>query len=127
VPHLLLLLSPLERLGRTPRVSVDLIVHRARSTARVLEERLRAGNRMAQNALAEILEVQAEQLRYRLTATLASLGERSALFCAALEALEALDQLERLEASAASNALDAPGGTIESDGRSAVRVPAGPE
>jgi small-conductance mechanosensitive channel len=123
VPHLLLLLSPLERLGPTPRVSIDLIVPRARPTARVLEALLAAGNRMGKNARAEILEVQAEQLRYRLTATLTSLAERSALFCAALEAL---DELERSEGSAASKALDA-GGNATSDGRSAVPGPEGTE
>jgi small-conductance mechanosensitive channel len=127
VPHLLLLLSPLERLGPTPRVSVDLIVPRTCSTARVLAALLAAGNRTGKNALAELIEVQAEQLRYRLTATLASLTERSALFCAALEALEALAQLEGLEALAPSKALDAAGGTTESDGRSAVPAPAGTE
>jgi small-conductance mechanosensitive channel len=125
VPHLLLLLSPLERLGPFPRVSVDLIVLRACSTARVLEALLGAGNRIGTNALAEILEVQAGQLRYRLTATLASLAQRSALLCAALAAVDALDECEALEAAAVSKGLD--GGGVASDGRDAVSRPAGTE
>jgi small-conductance mechanosensitive channel len=91
VPHLLLLLSPLERLGPTPRVSVELIAARELGPARVLEALAAAGNRTGTSALAEIIEVQANHVRYRLTATLAALGERSGLLRAALEALPALE------------------------------------
>ena len=87
VPHLLLLFSALERLGPSPRVSVELSAGRALAPVRVLEQLVAAGNGCGRDAAAEIVEVERDDVRYRLTATLASLGERGALLRAALEAL----------------------------------------
>jgi small-conductance mechanosensitive channel len=87
IPHLLLLFSPLERLGATPRVSVELCAPRELSAIDVLEALVAAGNRRGSAAIAEIAEVGPSSVRYRLTATLVSITERSALLGAALEAL----------------------------------------
>ncbi len=91
VPHLLLLTSPLERLGPRPRVSVDLLVRRELVPQRVLEQLVAAGNASGGDAVAEIADVDTSYVRYRLTATLASLAERSALLRAALDALRSAD------------------------------------
>jgi hypothetical protein len=89
LPHLLLLFSAIERLGPSPRVSVELSASRALAPARVLERLVGAGDACGKNAAAEILDVEREHVRYRLTATLPSLGERGALLRSALEALAA--------------------------------------
>lgn len=87
VPHLLLLVSALERLGPAPRVSVELVAARALSPARALELLVAAGASCGKDASAELVAVELGHVRYRVTATLASLAERSALLRAALEAL----------------------------------------
>ncbi|HTV18273.1 MAG TPA: mechanosensitive ion channel family protein [Polyangiaceae bacterium] len=87
VPHLLLSFSALERLGPSPRVSVELTTSRALAPARVLERLVAAGDACGKDAAAEILDVERDQVRYRLTASLASLAERGVLLRAALEAL----------------------------------------
>jgi hypothetical protein len=51
---------------------------------------LAAGAGCGKNAAAEILGVERDQVRYRLTVNLASLGERGVLLRSALEALGAL-------------------------------------
>jgi small-conductance mechanosensitive channel len=89
MPHLLLLFSAIERLGPRPRVSVELSAERALQPARVLERLVAAGDACGKNAAAEIVEVEHDHVRYRLTATLPSLAERGALLRAALEALAA--------------------------------------
>jgi small-conductance mechanosensitive channel len=89
VPHLLLSFSAVERLGPSPRVSVELSASRALAPARVLERLLAAGDACGRSAAAEITEVERDHVRYRLTATLPSLAERGALLRAALEALSA--------------------------------------
>jgi small-conductance mechanosensitive channel len=91
VPHLLLLTTTLERLGPRPRVSVELLARREVVPQRVLEQLLRAGNASGSDAFAEIAEVDSGHVRYRLTATLGSLAERSALLRAALDALSKAD------------------------------------
>jgi small-conductance mechanosensitive channel len=90
VPHLLLLTTPLERLGATPRMSVELGAPREIAAAQVLEALIAAGNRVGADALAELVDVSERHVRYRLTASLASLGGRSALLGAALQALPTL-------------------------------------
>jgi small-conductance mechanosensitive channel len=103
VPHLLLLFSALERLGPSPRVSVELSAGRALTPARVLERLVAAGNARGRDAAAEILDVERDHLRYRLTATLPSLAERGPLLRAALEALAA----ETVSAAVSSDAVGA--------------------
>jgi small-conductance mechanosensitive channel len=97
VPHLLLLTSTLERLGPRPRVSVDLLVRRELMPQRVLEQLVSAGNASGNDAVAEIAEVDSSHVRYRLTATLASLSERSGLLRAALDALRHADAADVLD------------------------------
>jgi small-conductance mechanosensitive channel len=89
VPHLLLLVSPLERLGAAPRVSVELYAPRELPAVEVLAALTAIGNTRGNAALAEILEAGPGAVRYRLTATLASISDRSALLGAALEAVNA--------------------------------------
>jgi hypothetical protein len=114
VPHLLMLFSPLERLGPTPRVSVELCAPRELPASDVLEALVAAGNRRGRGALAEIAEVGPNSVSYRLTATLVSLSERSALLGAALEALAAPLPRAAMLAGAAVAAAEsgvAPGGS----------------
>jgi small-conductance mechanosensitive channel len=105
VPHLLLLTSSLERLGSSPRVSVELVVSREVAPRRVLELLLAAGQARGGHALAEIAEVESRVVRYRLTATLGSMQERSGLLGSALEALSGLES-EPTPASASSGERD---------------------
>jgi small-conductance mechanosensitive channel len=117
VPHLLLFTTPLERLGAAPRVSVELGAAREIPAVRVLEALVAAGNLAGADALAELVDVGERQVRYRLTATLATLGARSALLRGALEALEPL------EASPAEHATRA-GSSAQATGSAAVRADA---
>jgi small-conductance mechanosensitive channel len=89
VPHLLLLTQPLERLGATPRVSVELTVRREHEAAAVLAVLREAANGVGKDVSAEIADVELTHVRYRLTVTLGSLDDRSALLGAALGALYA--------------------------------------
>jgi small-conductance mechanosensitive channel len=91
VPHLLLLTSSLERLGHSPRVSVELVVSRELASRTVLQALTAAGEARGSHALAEIAEVEPGHVRYRLTATLGSLHERSALLGSALDALAGIE------------------------------------
>jgi hypothetical protein len=88
----LLSFSALERLGPSPRVSVEIGASRELLPARVLERLVAAGNGCGKDAAAELLEVERDHVRYRVTATLASLGERGGLLRAAFEALAAADR-----------------------------------
>jgi hypothetical protein len=91
VPHLLLLTSPLERLGASPRVSVELSLPRAIAPARVLDALAAPGAGAAHETerVVEIVAVDATGIRYRITATLDTLAERSLLLRGALDALDA--------------------------------------
>lgn len=91
VPHLLLSFSALERLGPSPRLSVELSAGRAQAPTPVLMRLVAAGNVCGRDAAAEIVDVERDQVRYRLTATLPSLAERGTLLRAALEALAEAD------------------------------------
>jgi hypothetical protein len=108
VPHLLMLFSPLERLGPTPRVSVELCAPRELRATDVLEALVAAGNRRGSGAVAEIAEVGPSSVSYRLTATLASISERSALLGAALEALAAPRPTGAAESGVAAGGTPAP-------------------
>jgi small-conductance mechanosensitive channel len=130
VPHLLLLTSPLERLGATPRLSVELCAARELAPERVLEALVAAGNRLGTQALAEISEVQPSQVRYRLTATLASLAERSGLLHAALEGIAGVElRLPTVDARSTGAratddaAIDATGPAGTASGKSASEGP----
>jgi hypothetical protein len=91
VPHLLLLTSPLERLGASPRVSVELSLPRAIAPARVLDALAAPGAGAAHETerVVEIVAVDATGIRYRITTTLDTLAERSLLLRGALDALDA--------------------------------------
>lgn len=87
VPHLLLLASPLERLGNAPRFSLEVLVSAHAAPSRVLEVLARAGDATGRNARAELIGVEPAGVRYRVTATCNSLSGRSPLFVALMEAL----------------------------------------
>jgi small-conductance mechanosensitive channel len=87
IPHLLLLGSALERLGSTPRFSVELLVTIAAGPLRVLDVLRRAGELAGKDAAAELVAVEAAGTRYRVSATCSSASGRSELLVACLEAL----------------------------------------
>ena len=89
LPYLVLLLQPLERLGVAPRVSVELSVGREHEASTVLVVLRDAARSVGKDAAAEIADVDPGHVRYRLTATLSTLDDRSALLAAALGALSA--------------------------------------
>ncbi len=87
IPHLLLLASALERMGSTPRFSVEVCAAASASPVRVLDVLARAGELAGTGAAVELLAVEPSAARYRVSATCASARGRSALLVAALEAL----------------------------------------
>jgi small-conductance mechanosensitive channel len=87
IPHLVLLGSALERLGSTPRFSVELLVTIAAGPLRVLDVLRRAGELAGKDAAAELIAVEAGGTRYRVSATCSSASGRSELLVACLEAL----------------------------------------
>jgi small-conductance mechanosensitive channel len=87
IPHLLLLASALERMGMSPRFSVEVCAAAHASPLRVLDVLARAGELAGTSATVELLAVETTAARYRVTATCASPRGRSALLVASLEAL----------------------------------------
>ncbi|HVZ36621.1 MAG TPA: mechanosensitive ion channel family protein [Polyangiaceae bacterium] len=87
IPHLLLWASAIERLGRAPRLSVEIIVAPHAAPARVLEVLTRGGERSGRDAGAEVLGADGRGTRYRVSATCPSLQARSPLLIGVLDAL----------------------------------------
>jgi small-conductance mechanosensitive channel len=87
IPHLLMLLSTLERIGPTPRLSVELIVPGDVAPARVLELLTATADRIAHDSSAELVSADQAGVRYRVTASLSTLSGRSPLLQGLLEAL----------------------------------------
>jgi small-conductance mechanosensitive channel len=87
IPHLLLFGSAIERLGASPRFSVEVLVNGDAPPLRALDALARAAQLTGKDAAAELLAVEAAGARYRVTATCANADGRSALLVACLEAL----------------------------------------
>jgi small-conductance mechanosensitive channel len=88
IPHLLLLTNTLERLGFSPRVSVEVLVSAALARpARVLEILGGSVAQAGRDASAELVSVESAGVRYRLTASVSSLAGRSLLLRGCVEAL----------------------------------------
>jgi small-conductance mechanosensitive channel len=88
IPHLLLLWSAIERIGASPRLSVEVTIAPGPVPLRVLEVLSAAGQRIGQNSSAEIIGVEPLGTRYRVTATLPTLAGRSPLLQGVIEALD---------------------------------------
>lgn len=89
IPHLLLLTNTLERLGLSPRVSVEVLVSAALARpARVLEILGGSVAPPGRDPSAELVSVESAGVRYRLTASVSSLAERSLLLRGCVEALD---------------------------------------
>jgi hypothetical protein len=82
------LTSTLERLGFSPRVSVEVLVSAALARpTRVLEILGGSVAQTGRDPSAELVSVEAAGVRYRLTASVSSLGGRSLLLRGCVEAL----------------------------------------
>jgi small-conductance mechanosensitive channel len=89
IPHLVLLRTPMLRLGLQPRLSVELVVSSGvtpSTVVRVLEE---AAASVGRDVHVELDTADADGARYRLSATCDSIDTRSELARRALEALAA--------------------------------------
>jgi small-conductance mechanosensitive channel len=89
IPHLVLLRTPILRLGLEPRVSVELVVSSGvtpSAVVRVLEE---AASSVGRDARVELDSADVDGARYRLSVTCDSLATRAELARRALEALAA--------------------------------------
>ena len=102
IPHLLLLWSALERLGASPRLSVEVLVASGVAPIRVLEVLSAAGARVGQDPSAEIVSIEPLGTRYRVTTTVPTLAGRSPLLQGVIEALS--DAGIRLGSSIAADA-----------------------
>jgi small-conductance mechanosensitive channel len=87
IPHLLLFGSALERLGSSPRFSVELLVSADAAPLRVLDVLKGAASLAGTEPRVELIAVEASGTRYRVSATTSSGAGRSALLVACLEAL----------------------------------------
>jgi small-conductance mechanosensitive channel len=79
IPHLATLWTSLERLGRAPRVWLDLHVSPAQPPAEVLRALERGAGLVASDCRAEVVGIGGGQLHYRVSATLIAFAERSLL------------------------------------------------
>jgi small-conductance mechanosensitive channel len=79
VPHLLLLSSALERFGKSPRVTAEILVISEAAPRDVLDLLTKAGDSTGRDSRAELVSLEGEGHRYRITATCRSFAERSAL------------------------------------------------
>jgi small-conductance mechanosensitive channel len=87
-PHLSLLLNAIERLGASPRLSVEVLVAPGVAPIRALQVLAAAGDRVGRDSSSEIVSIEPAGTRYRVIATLPSLAGRSLLLQGALEALD---------------------------------------
>jgi small-conductance mechanosensitive channel len=87
IPHLLLLGSALERYGQNPRLSVEVLVRPDAAPGQVLDVLSAAGDRSGRDTRAELVGVERDAHRYRVTVTCLSLSDRSGLLRQIVEGL----------------------------------------